>query len=156
MRKTYRILADIVAIEVVIQAAVMVFAVAGLFKWIDDGNTLSQSVIDGWEDDPPTFTGAIGVFIHGINGQMLIPLLGLALLIVSFFARVPRGVMWATVIFVSIVVQVLAGMFAGDSPYIGLVHGVNAFVLFSAAIIAARAAKPPVEERQAGAVTVAQ
>jgi hypothetical protein len=51
---------------------------------------------------------------------------------------------------------VLAGMFAGDSPYIGLVHGVNAFVLFSAAIIAARAAKPPVEERQAGAVTVAQ
>ena len=47
MRKTYRILADIIAIEVVIQAMVMVFAIAGLFKWISDGATLDQSVIDG-------------------------------------------------------------------------------------------------------------
>ena len=74
--------------EVVIQAMVMVFAIAGLFKWISDGATLDQSVIDGWEDDPPTWTGSIGHFIHVMNGQFLIPLLGIALLIVSFFAAV--------------------------------------------------------------------
>jgi len=156
MRKTYRILADIIAIEVVLQAMFMVFAVSGLFKWIDDGNNLNQSVIDGWDEDPPTFQGAVGVFFHGINGQMIIPLIGLALLIVAFFAKVDRGVLFAAVIVASIVVQVLAGMYAGSAPWLGLVHGLNAFVLFSAAIMAARAAKPPVEAREAEAVTVAQ
>ena len=142
MRKAYRILADIIAIDVVIQAMAMVFAIAGVFKWVDDGNTLSQSVIDGWEDEPPTFVGAIGHFVHVMNGTFLIPLLGLLLLIVSFFAKVAGGVKWAAIVFVSIIVQVMAGMMSSDSPYLGLVHGLNAFILFSAAIIAARAAKP--------------
>ena len=142
MRKTYRILADIIAIEVVIQAMVMVFAIAGLFKWISDGATLDQSVIDGWEDDPPTWTGSIGHFIHVMNGQFLIPLLGLALLIVSFFAAVNGGVKWAAIIFVSIVVQVAAGLTAEDWPYLGLVHGLNAFILFGSALAAAKAARP--------------
>jgi len=152
MRKTYRILADIIAIEVVIQAMMIVFAVAGLFHWIDEGATLNQSVIDGWQDEPPTWTGAIGHFIHVMNGQFLIPLLGLALLIVSFFAGVAGGVKWAAIVFASILVQVMAGMAAGDAPYLGLVHGLNAFVLFSAAIMAARAAKPAEVQE---AVTVA-
>jgi len=141
MRKTYRILADIIAIEVVIQAMAIVFGVAGLFKWIDDGGTLDKSVIESWEDDPPTWTGSIGHFIHVMNGTFLIPLLGLALLIVSFFAAVNGGVKWATIIFMSIVVQVLAGTLAEESPYLGLVHGLNAFILFSCAVMAARSAR---------------
>ena len=141
MRKTYRILADIIAIEVVIQAMVIVFAVAGLFKWINDGATLDKAVIDSWEDDPPTWTGSIGHFIHVMNGTFLIPLLGIALLIVSFFAAVNGGVKWALIILASIVVQVLAGTLAEDSPYLGLVHGLNAFILFGAALTAAKAAK---------------
>jgi hypothetical protein len=142
MRKTYRILADVIAIEVVIQAMMIVFAVAGLFHWIDGGATLDQSVIDGWEDDPPTWQGAIGHFIHVMNGQFLIPLIGLALLIVSFFAAVPRGTMLAGVIFVSIIVQVAAGIIADSAPWVGLIHGLNAFILFGAALTAAKAAKP--------------
>jgi len=142
MRKAYRILADIIAIEVVIQAMMMVFAIAGLFKWIDDGATLDSGVVKSWEEDPPTFTGAIGHFIHLMNGQFLIPVIGLALLIVAFFAKVAGGVKWAAIIFASIVVQVMAGLMAESAPWLGLVHGLNAFVLFSAAILAARAAKP--------------
>ena len=69
----------------------MVFAIAGLFKWIDDGATLDKSVIEAWEDDPPTWTGSIGHFIHVMNGTFLIPLLGIILLIVSFFAAVNGG-----------------------------------------------------------------
>jgi hypothetical protein len=141
MRKTYRILADIIAIDVVIQAMAIVFAVAGLFKWIDDGATLDKSVIESWEDDPPTWTGSIGHFIHVMNGTFLIPLLGIALLIVSFFAAVNGGVKWALIIVASIVVQVLAGQLAEESPYLGLVHGLNAFILFGAALTAAKAAR---------------
>ncbi len=141
MRKTYRIVADIIAIDVVIQAMAMVFAIAGLFKWIDDGATLDKSVIESWEDDPPTWTGSIGHFIHVMNGTFLIPLLGIILLIVSFFAAVEGAVKWAVIIAVSIVVQVLAGQFSGESPYLGLVHGLNAFILFGAALMAARSAR---------------
>ena len=141
MRKTYRVLANIIAIEVVIQAMMIVFAVAGLFKWIDDGATLDSSVIKGWDDTPPTWTGAIGHFIHVMNGQFLIPLFGLLLLIVSFFAKVPKGVMLAVVIVVSIAVQVTAGIMADSMPYIGLIHGLNAFILFGAALAASSAAK---------------
>ena len=141
MRKTYRILADIIAIEVVIQAMVMVFAIAGLFKWISDGATLDQSVIDGWEDDPPTWTGSIGHFIHVMNGQFLIPLLGIALLVVSFFTAVDGAVKWAAIVAVSIAVQVSAGLMAEDWPYLGLIHGLNAFILFGAALMAAKSAR---------------
>lgn len=141
MRKTYRIIADIIAIEVVIQAMVMVFAIAGLFKWIDDGATLDSAVIESWETDPPTFVGAIGHFIHAMNGTYLIPLFGLILLIVSFFAKVDGGVKWAAIVAVSIAVQVYVGISSSDLPALGLVHGLNAFVLFGAALMAARIAK---------------
>ena len=42
MLKAYRVLAIIIAIEVVIQAMMIVFAVAGLGKYIDDGATVAD------------------------------------------------------------------------------------------------------------------
>ncbi len=151
MRKAYRILARIIAIEVVLQAMFIVFAVAGLFKWIDDGATLDKSVIESWNDDPPTWEGAIGHFLHVMNGQFLVPLFGLALLIISFFAKVPGGTKLATIIFLSIVVQVAAGILAGELPMLGLLHGLNAFVLFMAAFQAAKAAAEEPEKVPASA-----
>jgi uncharacterized membrane protein YphA (DoxX/SURF4 family) len=143
MRKTYRAIASTIAILVVVQAMMIVWSVAGLFSWIDAGNTLDKSVVEGWADEPPTFDGAIGHFIHAfISGTVLIPLLGLILLIVSFFAKVPRGVALAAAIVVSIAVQWSAGTFAEpDMPYLGLVHGLNAFILFGLAVFASRSAK---------------
>jgi hypothetical protein len=142
MRKTYRVLADLIAILVVLQAALMVWAIAGLFSWIDGGATLDKSVIEGWETEPPTFEGAIGHFAHVMSGTFLIPLIGILLLLVSFFAKVPRGVALAVAIAVAIVVQYFAGALAEpDMAYLGIVHGINAFILFSLAIVAAKAAK---------------
>lgn len=141
MRKTYRVLADIIAIEVVIQAMMIIWAVAGLFHWIDKGSTLDKSVVKGWDKKPPTFDGAIGHFIHMMNGEYLIPLLGLALLVVSFAAKIPRGTTLAVVIVVAIAVQVAAGITADAIPYIGLVHGLNAFIIFGTSLAAAKAAK---------------
>ena len=47
MRNAYRILAIIIAVEVVIQAMAMVFAVAGLGIWVDDGSTLDKAAFGG-------------------------------------------------------------------------------------------------------------
>lgn len=143
MRKAYRILADIIAVGVVVQSMAMVWAIAGLFHWIDSGGgSLDSAVLDSWDDDPPDFQGAVGFMIHGMVGTMVIPVIALALLIVAFFAHVPGAVKWAGVVVVSVIVQVVAGMAGFDAPWLGLVHGLNAFVLFAAAIMAARAAHP--------------
>ena len=49
--------------------------------------------------------------------------LALILLIVSFFAKIPGGVLWAGLVLVTVVVQVLLGMFGEGAPALGLVHG---------------------------------
>lgn len=143
MRQTYLILARSIAVLVVVQAMAIVWAISGLFSWIiNDGNTLDKSVIDGWDSDPPTFEGAIGTFLHfEVIGQGLIPLAGLLLLIVAFFAKVPRGVMIAVVVVVAIVVQILLGINSQGTPLFGMLHGLNAFILLGAALGAASAAK---------------
>ena len=150
MQKAYRILAHLIAGLVVLQAAFMVFAIAGLFKWIDDGATLDKGVIESWEEDPPTWTGAVGHFLHVMSGTFLIPLLGLVLLIIAFFAAVNGGVKWAGIVAVAIIVQVGAGIMSRTEgmPWLGFVHGLNAFILFWAAIMAGRAAKQPSDMRE--------
>ncbi|MBW8749996.1 MAG: hypothetical protein JF565_01045 [Propionibacteriales bacterium] len=142
MRTTYRILADLIAVGVVIQAMAMVWAIAGLFHWVDKGGTLNHDVLKGWEDKAPDFQGAVGFEIHGIVGGMVIPVIGLALLVVAFFAKVERGVAIAGAILVMIVIQMVAGMAGDDAPWLGLFHGLIPFAIFSAAIVAARAAHP--------------
>ena len=138
MKAAYRVLAYLVALEVVVQAAMMVFAVAGLGIWVDNGGVFDKSA---FENDDLSFTGVVGFMVHGINGMMIIPLLGLALLVVSFFAKVPGGVKIAGLVLGAIVVQVLLGVFGHESAYIGALHGLNAFILFGSAVYAARLAR---------------
>jgi hypothetical protein len=138
MRKTYRILADAIAIGVALQAMAITWAMLGLLHWVDDGGTLNHKNLD----DLPDFQGSAGFAIHGILGGMVIPVIGLAFLAVAFFAGVDGGVRWAGIVAVLILVQVAAGMTGEDAPWLGLVHGLLPFALFSAAIVAARAAHP--------------
>jgi hypothetical protein len=138
MRKAYRILADVIAVAVAVQSMALVWAVAGLFAWVHDGGTLKK----GWEDHMPDFQGSAGFAIHGIVGGMVLPALGLVLLVVAFLAKVDGGVKWAGAVLALIVVQVAAGMAGGDAPWLGLIHGLLPFALFSAAIVAARASHP--------------
>jgi hypothetical protein len=138
MRNAYRILAIIIAVEVVIQAMAMVFAVAGLGIWVDEGGVFDKAAM---EDEDLSFTGIGGFIIHGINGMMIIPVLGLALLVISFFAKVPGGVKWAGIVLGFIVLQVFLGIFGHESAYIGALHGLNAFLLMGSAGNAARLAK---------------
>lgn len=156
MRKTYRILAGTIAVLVVIQAAMIAYAFSGLTTWVMDGATLDAATIEGWDDEPPTFEGFIGGFFHFfLLGTVLIPLLGLVLLIVSFFAKVPKGVPLAAAVFGTIVVQYLLGTFsAGGVPILGLLHGLNAFIIIGAAAAAAKAASSTADAPEAPAAVV--
>lgn len=137
MRSVYKFLAYAIDVLILVQAAAIAWAIFGFGKWIEDGNTMSKAKLEG---DKMLFTEENGFMIHGINGTMLIPLVGLIFLIVSFFAKVPGGVKWAAMVFGGIVLQVLLGMFGHGLPALGLLHGINALLLFALAYRAAKQA----------------
>ena len=85
MRNAYRVLALVIAVEVAIQAAAIAYANFGLDVWIDGGGVLNKATQEGAE-----FTGVGGFVLHGINGMIVFPLLVIVLLVLSFFAKVPR------------------------------------------------------------------
>jgi uncharacterized protein DUF6220 len=150
MRSAYRILAFVIAAEVAIQAAAIAYALFGLGVYIQGGGVMDKAAM---ESETTTFTGDGGFPLHGINGQIVFPLLVLVLLVLSFFAKVPRGVMWAAVAFGLTVLQVLLGLFGHDLPILGALHGINALLIFGVAVMAAMAARgtAPVGERTAAA-----
>ncbi len=154
MRSAYRYLAHGIAGLVAIQAAMMVFAVAGLYGWISDGNTLTESTMTA--DEPPDFTGASGFMLHGMIGMMLIPLLALVLLIISFFAKIPGGVAWAAGVLGLVVLQVALGLFGHETPYAGMLHGLNALILFSVALQAGRRSSVTSETATAAEVSASR
>ena len=65
---------------------------------------------------------------------MIIPLLALLLLVFSFFAKVPGGVKWAAIVLLLVVVQATLGIAGHSVPFLGALHGLNALLLFTAAI----------------------
>jgi hypothetical protein len=136
MRTVYRVLAFLIAIEVLIQAMSISYAIAGLGKWVeDDGGVLNKQVLDS---DSPDFPGVGGFMVHGLNGTMIIPILVLLLLIVSFFAKVPGGVRSAAILLVLVALQVFLGIFAHSVPYVIVLHVLNAFAIMGIAAMAGR------------------
>src|SRR5680860_434079 len=135
MRRTYRVLAYLIAILVMVQAAAIAFALSGLGKWVADGGVLDAAGIESGSLD---FEGVVGFMIHGLNGTMVIPVVALALLIISFFTKIPGASKWAALVFLLVGIQIGLGLTAHAIPTLGAVHGVNALLLFSAAVYAAR------------------
>ena len=143
MRNAYRIIAIIIAIEVVIQAMAIAYAIAGLGKWVeDDGGVLNKQVLDAESAD---FPGVGGFMVHGLNGTMIIPILVLLLLVVSFFAKVPGGVRSALIVLVLVAVQVFLGIFAHDVPGVIVLHVLIAFAIMGVAAMAGRSASVAAE-----------
>jgi hypothetical protein len=141
MRTTYRVLAWIVAVEVLLQAAAISYAIFGFGTWISQGGVLDKSVLESGQS---LFPEEVGFMVHGLNGMMIVPLVALLLLVVSFFAKVPRGVVLAGAVVGLVAAQVLLGMFGRGMPGLGLLHGANALALFTVAVVAARRAGRPV------------
>jgi hypothetical protein len=151
MRSTYKFLAYAVVVLIFVQAAAIAWAIFGESKYIDDGGNVNKALA---ESDELPFPEVVGFIVHGINGEMLIPLIGLILLIVSFFAHVPEGTKWAGMVFGGIVVQVLLGMLAHGLPALGILHGMLALLLFWLAYRTAKQADAGVDTSTAEAATV--
>lgn len=128
MRSTYRVLALLICLGVVLQAAAIAF---GWFDVIADSEKADVVLNDDYD-------GNAGHMMHGIVGMNVIPLLGLVLLLVSFLTKVPGASKWAGYVFGSIVFQVVIAIMSFSTPVLGLLHGINAFVLFGLALMAAR------------------
>lgn len=145
MRNVYRVLAFVIAAEVVIQAMAIAYALAGLGYWVaEDGGVLNKAAMDS---DSLDFAGIGGFATHGINGMMVVPLLTLVLLIVSFFAKVPGGVKRAAIILGLVVLQVTLGILSHSLPYAIMLHALNAFAIFSMAVAAGWRARTVADTR---------
>lgn len=143
MKKTYRIVALLIAVEVVVQAAALAWAFFGLGKWIAAGNTFNKTMLE-CSDCPWNFTEERGFMIHGLNGFLIIPVLGLVLLVVSFFTRDKMLIRWAGITFALILIQSqLLPELGRQFPIMGALHGLNALLLFTAAIVTRSKAKAP-------------
>ena len=82
MRTAYRVLAYAIAVEVAIQAMAVVWAVAGLGKWIMSGGVADASMM---QSEATPFPEVAGFMIHGINGMIVVPVIALVLMVLSFF-----------------------------------------------------------------------
>ncbi len=140
MRATYRVLALLIAVGVVLQAA---FIASGWFQVLNNAD--SGAVFD--KNSERNWAQAA----HGEVGIMVIPILAIALLILSFFARIPGGVKWAAITFGVVLLQIALAFVGFFVPVLGTLHGINAFALAAVASIAARKARlaetatPPVD-----------
>lgn len=150
MRSVYRNLALAIDVLIIVQAAAIAWAVFGEGKYIDDGHNVNKALQDS---DTIPFPEVAGFIVHGINGEVLIPLVAIALLIVSFFAKVPEGPKWAGMLLGGIVVQVLLGVLGAGLPFLGLLHGANALLLFWLAFRAAKQAGPVTTTPEAATVS---
>jgi hypothetical protein len=152
MRTAYKVLAYLVAAEVAVQAMVMVWAIAGLSKWVDSGGVFDKSVIEGSiETGAMPFPEVFGILVHGINGTFVVPGITLLLLIVSFFTKVRGAIKWALIVFALVVVQGQLGFLGHDFPLGGALHGLNALALFGVALYAGRRLRASARRRDVSA-----
>ena len=134
MRQVFRVLAYVVAAGVVVQAAVMVYAVAGLGLFIDEGGVLDQAAMDQSAAGESLFPEEIGLLLHGMNGTMVLPAVALLAFVASFFAGVRGAWRWGLAILLLVALQVTLGLAGHSVPVLGALHGVNALLLFGVAM----------------------
>ena len=136
MRQTYRVVASLIALGVLVQAAAVAFGWFEVLSDLDNGIVVT---------DENSYRA--GQVLHAINGMMVMPLLGLVLLGVSFPAAksVPQARKWAGIVFGLIVLQVVLAFAAFIvAPLLGALHGLNALLIFGAAGRAAMATRTAV------------
>jgi len=145
MKKTYRVLARLIAALVLVQAAAIAYGAFSIDKVIEKAKDHSNTITDA----SSKLDGGAGYGLHGLIGMLVIPLAAIILFVVAFMAHVPDGVKWAGFVLLDVVVQVALGFAAHGVPALGWLHGPNALVLFGLAIYTARRvgtepAAPPV------------
>jgi hypothetical protein len=127
MRGAYKVLAHLIALGVLIQAAAVAGGWFGAINDVDGGAVINED-----------YEGNFGHMVHWLVGMNVMPLLGLILFIVAFFAKLPGGVKWAGFTFLAIIVQIVLAFISFGVPVIGALHGLNAFVVLGLALYTGR------------------
>jgi hypothetical protein len=135
MKATYRALAGLIAVLVLVQAAAIAFGTFGLLNFVEDGGDYTKSLAENGD-----VTGATGQLVHSV-GAAAIAAVAILRLAVSFFARIEGGVRWAVIVFLVVLLQWVLAAVAYSAPAVGALHGINAFVMFGVAMMAAQRAK---------------
>jgi peptidoglycan biosynthesis protein MviN/MurJ (putative lipid II flippase) len=117
-----------IAVGVVLQAAFIALGTFALSKDADDGKAIDKDHFDN-----------IGLTLHGIFA-IVVAVLAIALLAISFSSGVPEGPKWAGYVFLAVLVQWVLAAISFAVPAVGLLHGINAFVVAALASMAARKA----------------
>jgi hypothetical protein len=128
MRKAYQIVCHIIAAFVVVQAAVIAWSTFAMLGASEDGGAISVE------------SGVPGFIVHSVVGQMVIPVLVLVLLVLGLIGRF--GLKWAAWLLVAVLVQLILGYSSFGLSGLGLLHGINAFVIIGLAETAARSVAP--------------
>lgn len=145
MKQTYRVLAGLIALGVVVQAAAIAFAWFDVLVEVEDGGTFTSDS-----------EGNAGHMLHGIVGMMVMPLLALVLFVVSFFAKVRGGTKYAGLLLLAVVAQVVLAFISFGVAVVGALHGINAIVVLGLALATARQATDDVVDGPAGASGIPQ
>jgi hypothetical protein len=133
MRTAYRVLAVAIAALVVIQAAVIAVGMFGLVAFVQGGGTVDLGALESGDGIPNGW----GFIAHGIVGTIVIPLVAIALVVVSFFTHVPGAVRWALIVFGVVVLQVVLAFLSLTVSGLGLLHGANALVVLGTSMSSA-------------------
>lgn len=136
--RLYRVLASLVALGVVVQAALIAYGIAGLGHWIyDERNTATRATFE--EHSTVDYGGKAGFELHGELGALWLPLLALAFLVVAILTRrsVDHGLRWAGIVLGLMALQATLGFATLAVPGLAVLHAVNALALFSAAAYSA-------------------
>ena len=138
MKQTYRVVSGLIALGVLVQAGAIA---AGWFTAIHD---LDNGLVIDKNYDGNAFHS-----VHGFVGFNVMPILGLILLIVSFFAAksVPGARKWGAIVFGLIILQVALALFAFSVPALGALHGINALAVLGTSIRAFMATRESVVAR---------
>jgi hypothetical protein len=123
MRTAYRVIAYLLALSVAVQASLIAFGAFALENNIDKG-----PVSDG---------DTTGVTLHHSFAYVVV-LFAVALLAVSFGAKVQHGVRWAAIPLGLVVVQFFLAYAAYSAAIVGVLHGLNALAIFAVALLAGR------------------
>ena len=127
--KAYRGIALAIAVGVLLQAAFIAFAWFDVLNAVEDGTIIDDN-----------YDGNAGHAGHGIVGMTVMPLLGIALLVSSFFVKVGEARKRAGIVLGLIVLQVVLAFISFGLPALGALHGLNAFAVLASALYASRLA----------------
>jgi heme A synthase len=139
VKQTYRVISGLIALGVLVQAGAIA---AGWFIALHD---VDNGLVIDKNYDGNAFHG-----IHALVGFNVMPLLGLILLVVSFFAAksVPGARKWGGIVFGLIILQVALALFAFNVPALGALHGINALAVLGTAVRASMLTREPGAHRE--------